>query len=399
MTTKLSPQEREALLDQFEQMAYDMPFNLLTPRRLRELAAIESEEVPIISVYLDLSPQFRIKRAWLTAYKTMAHEAVEKITDRKRARKVEAELERIQRALIQMVPDLGRGVALFVSEPLGLWRQMALPVPLPNRIEVGKRPFLRPLFRTQDEHDRYVVVLLDKRRARLFVSQIGYTEEVADLYEETPNRHDQGGWSQMHIQRHHDAHVLWHASAVAYATMLVIDQFQARYLLVSGTPEVLVEYREHLPAPAAQRYAGEFELPIIATTAEITAAIEPLQREIEAREEVATLQRLQEAAPIGRGTWGLESTFQALNEQRVMTLVVREDFQAMGAVCTNCGILTAEIEDVCPACGGRLEIFPDAVDIALERAVDQDAALEIVCSQPGKAMLEQARPIGAIFRF
>ncbi|RME41991.1 MAG: peptide chain release factor 1 [Chloroflexi bacterium] len=395
----LTPTERDALLNHFEEMAHEAPFNLLTRRQLEDLAGIESTDAPIVSLYLDLSPEYRIKRAWATALKSLARETLRRIEDRETEQQVAAEIERIERALAQRIPALGRGVALFVSEPLGIWRQIALPVALPNRLEVGRRPFLRPLLRTLDEHDRFVVVLLDKRRARLFVSQIGYTQEVAGLFEETPSHHEQGGWSQMRFQRHHDAHVLWHAGAVAHATVLTMEQFGAHHLLVSGTPEILAEYREHLPPAFAERLDGTFNLPIEATVAEVAEAIEPLQHEVEAREEVATIERLRELAPAGRGVWGPEPTLQMLTEQRVMTLIVHQSYQIAGGECTNCGLLTTHTEEPCPACNSHIQAMDDIVELALERAVAQDATLEIVCSEPATALLENSAPIGALLRY
>ena len=241
--------------------------------------------------------------------------------------------------------------------------------------------------------------MLDKQRARLFLSQLGTLQEVADIREDTPGHHKQGGWSQMRFQRHHEAHVMWHAGAVAHATELLLDRLEARHLLVSGTPEVLAEYRDALPAKALKRWAGEFGVPIDASPAQIAEVIEPVQRETESREEVAVIARLNDSISSGKGVWGLAETLQAVLEKRVLVLVVHDQYRAPGSECPRCRLLLTVQEGTCPSCGGRLEPVEDVVDAALERAVTQEAELELVRSPVAQGMLPEREPIGAVLRF
>jgi peptide subunit release factor 1 (eRF1) len=54
---------------------------------------------------------------------------------------------------------------------------------------------------------------------------------------------------------------------------------------------------------------------------------------------------------------------------------------------------------VCPSCGFELVLVPDLVDAMLERAVVQEAELELVRSEEVKTRLPAEEPIGALFRF
>jgi hypothetical protein len=51
-------------------------------------------------------------------------------------------------------------------------------LPLPDGAHLGPRPYVRPLARTRDEHDRFVLAVLSQELSRFFVSQIGQIEEV-----------------------------------------------------------------------------------------------------------------------------------------------------------------------------------------------------------------------------
>ncbi len=399
MTAMLTPLERDALLSRFADRGAEGPLSLLTHRRFADLAAITCDEEPVVSLYLDLSPQNRHNDAWEIGFKTAARAAMASGEGRFDAEAVRAEIARMERWLREHAARMGRGVALFSCPARDLWWSISLPIALPTRLRVGRRPYLRPLARIRDEHERFAVVLLDKQRARLFLSQLGSLEEVADLFEDTPGHHKQGGCSQMRFQRHHDAHVMWHAGAVAQATEMVMDRFEARHLLVSGSPQVLGEFRDALSAQAWRRWGGEFVLPIDAEKAELAAAIAPLERGVEAREEVETIRRLENAVSTGRAVWGLASVLGRLDERRVLALVVHDRYRAAGCECLSCGLLFVAGTASCPACGKPVEEVDDIVDAALERAVMQEASLELVRSDAGRVLLPPGEPIGAILRF
>jgi hypothetical protein len=44
---------------------------------------------------------------------------------------------------------------------------------LPDGARWTQRPYIRPLARTRDEHDRFVLAILSQEQSRFFISQIG----------------------------------------------------------------------------------------------------------------------------------------------------------------------------------------------------------------------------------
>lgn len=399
MAATLSAHEREALRRNFEELSSNGPLNILTRKRFSDLAAVECDQGPVVSLYVDLSPQNRHNNAWAIELKTLARDVLAELETREDEEAARAETERMERWLKDHAPEMGRGAVLFSCPPRNIWWQISLPIRLPTRLRVGRRPYLRPLARVRDEHARFAVVVLDKQRARLFVSQLGTVQEVADIFEDTPGHHKQGGWSQMRFQRHHDAHVMWHAGAVAQATELLIERFEARHLLVSGTPEVLAEYRAHLSPKAAERWAGEFSVELDANVSEVARIIGPLQEDAEAHEELASIRMLNDSLSSKRGVWGLENTLRVVQEKRVRLLIVHDRYRAPGSECIRCQLLLASDGDGCPTCGGSVEPVEDVVDAVLERAVSQEAELELVRSNDARKLLPPGQPIGALLRF
>ncbi len=395
----LSPEQRDALQEQFEILAGRAHFQLLTRSHIEQLTSVESESAPVISLYLDLTPQARQDRAWAIQFKNLSREAVAGVEDAAQARAMASELDRLEQALAQAIPELGRGVAMFIAQPLDLRFQIVLPVPLPNRLKVDRRPYLRPLFRVVDEQERFLIAVVGNQRARLFVSQLGFIEEVADLVGEVPGRQRQGGWAQMRLQRRRDTYLQWHAGSVAHAVALAMDTFDARWLLLSASPEAEVEFRKSLPSAVAQRLAGEFSVEPVASTKVVADATAGLRGSIEAREEMATVRQLLEVPDAGARALGLDEVFLRLAEGRVRQLVVLDDYRAGGAMCPRCEVYRAESDKPCRLCGGPLEPVDDVVDVALEMAYRQQAALELVRSSEAREQLQRMAPVVALLRY
>jgi peptide subunit release factor 1 (eRF1) len=94
----------------------------------------------------------------------------------------------------------------------------------------------------------------------------------------------------------------------------------------------------------------------------------PATRRVEA-ERVAAL--LDAALGHGPGVLGLESTLEAIVEQRVQILVTEEDFRQPGFECPHCQYLVATSTAHCPLCDTALDPQLDIVERAVERAIDQ----------------------------
>lgn len=399
MATTLTPTERDALVNQFEVLAQEPSFRLLTRRRLSRLAGVSSDDAPIVSLFLDLGPQARQNRKWAIVLKNLARDALARVPDRSHARQAEQEIARLEDAIAGGLPDLGRGMAVFSSQPIGLREEVVFPRALANRLEIDRRPYLRPLFRQLDEQDRFLVVLLDAERARMFVSQLGMIHEVADLIGEATTQTRKGMFAELRFERQRDSHVLWHAGVVAHATTLAMEHFGAKWLLVSGSSEVLADYRKHLPPAVGQRLADDFSVPIVSSPSDVAQAVGPLQDEVEAREEHATIDRLEAEPAGGKAVWGLSDTLRTVSNGRVHTLVVLDDYHAPGGECPDCGLVVADTAGGCSGCGEDLVVVDDVVDLALERAFQQSAALELVRNTEARSRMMSREPIAALLRY
>ena len=165
-----TPKIRDKILDKLRPSADQSAYAMLTPELLRVLAVAESPDAPVLSLYLELSPARRARGAWQSAFSSLATSTLKGIGHRDERRLVKNELDRIEASLHEELPALGRGVAIFSCEPIGLWRQVAVSIPMPDAAFLSGRAYVRPLARTRDEHDRFVLLLLYACNRRVFVS-------------------------------------------------------------------------------------------------------------------------------------------------------------------------------------------------------------------------------------
>jgi peptide subunit release factor 1 (eRF1) len=397
---RYSPELRDRILGKLHGSIAETPaYRLLTPAHLRALAEIESADWPVLSLYLELSPDRRTGGAWHTVFSSLRDSTLKPIDTRQRRQAVRDEFNRIEHALEAELPVLGRGAVFFTCAKLGLWRQIGVSVPLPDSAHLAPRPYLRPLVRMRDEHDRFAIALLSQELSRFFISQIGQVEEV---FRVKGQRLRKMLTDRVPRDRHNvlaTEAAKNEARVLAHAAELVLTQLEGRYLLLSGTPALRAAVIQHLAKNVQQRLGGEFFVDIHAPPGDVTAACEPVQGAIEEREEIATVQRLLDAGP-DRSAWGEQPTLDAVREGRVMTLVVNDMFGKPGARCRNCGALWAGPLPSCPACGrDAVDAVSDVVELTIEQTLEQKSALEIVRSGAARGSMTSIGPMAALLRW
>jgi peptide subunit release factor 1 (eRF1) len=395
---RYTPEIRDRIVEKLQASADDAAYHLLTPAHLRMLAATVSPDWPVLSFYLQLGPERRSRAAWHAVCSSLANEAAKATRDRRERRMVTEELDRIEHALDEELPELGRGVVFFVCQRIGLWRQIAVSVPLSDGVHFGPQPYVRPLVRTRDEHDRFVLAILSQEHSRFFISQIGQVEEVLQVNGERPSRALEERVALAHGGVALAEPVRREGRVLAEGARLVMAQFEGRHLLTSAAPEMRTAFIYQLPKELRQRVGSDFAVDVHAGAADVAAAAEPPQRAIEAREEVATLDRIFEAGPNG-ATWGGRPTLHALWERRVMTLAVDDAFCKPGSRCCQCRGLSEDVPNECPTCGSdALEPIEDVVELAIEQALEQRAALELVRSDRARRSMAERGPLAALLR-
>jgi peptide chain release factor subunit 1 len=369
-----------------------MQANDITRERLRSLAAARAGDGKVLSLFLNLDPsRFATAAARGTEARSALDRAArliredESLSDGARTA-LRADLDRVRAELGGGAVDArgAHGLAVFASSAAGLFEVLRLAQPVDHDPVVADAPYLEPLSAI-GAPERWCVLLVNRRTARLFCGPGTAVEELEQIEDEIRRRHDQGGWSQANYQRSIDKDVADHlrrAAEVAFARLK--DDLPAA-ILVGAPSELAGDFEAQLHPYLAERLAGRLDIDVEHTSAEeVRRAVAPhVERAARARLDAAVA-RLAEAfgAGTGRAASGLEEVLSAVHEQRVEALLVDDGFAAPGAVCPSCGWLSADGASACPADGTSVERVEDVVEVAVARALTQDADVHVLRDRP-----------------
>jgi hypothetical protein len=308
---------------------------MLTHHELMEFYR-ELQDEPVLSVYLNADQHDPAERTrWKT---TLSHQldAIRRVLPGEERDAFENAVDRIRTKLDgfnAFLPD--RGFVAFAT-PDRLRYAETLPVTMPNlaRWKPGIRA--APYVRALSQKRPVVLLLVDARRARLFLYQDGTLEEqsglnadrfVGDLSDSHSGKRPttrsgvRGQTSSDAAQRY--AEVSWEhmiKAAMEAAVRLVGDH---GFLVVGGTPERVGAAAALAPKGMDGRIRESPSLHVDMKEGDVRTALERTAVEMTNRYRAELLSRVSDQARAGgRASLGREETERALAEMRVDTLLI-----------------------------------------------------------------------------
>lgn len=365
---------------------------------IRELAAFRGTEAHVTTCYLDVDGR-RYVRA-----QDYEHELDRLLREARDHAGTDASVADDLRRMSEYVRagvdrSRTRGLAMFACSAQGLWKVVALPVPVRNRILVNRAPAVGQLEHVLHEYERFGVLLADKQRARMFVFELGELTDHSELLEELPRDYDARGHSdqgydreQHHVEELTHQH-LRHAADVAFQ---IFQEHRFEHLTIGAPDAIARELEGALHPYLRERLRGRINVAVGAGLEEIRHAALDLEAEVERRAEADRVERLRDAVGSGtKGVAGLDAVLAALNEHRVERLLVSDGFGEPGWRCDGCATL-ATVGRTCKGCGAEMERLDDVVEDAVEQALAEGAKVDICV---GNADLDVLGRVGALLRY
>lgn len=350
---------------------------MLSQHDLQQLASYQGSDV--VSLYIDVDPTRHSSDEYRLALRHLLASVNGNAPD---------DIARIEKYFEHEYDWAGRSVAVFSAQHSGLWQTYALPLPMTNRIYIGRRPYLAPLMALWDTYGSYGVVLVDRLGSKMLHYQLGEMTSVEGTLGEEVRTVKTGRGSSIVGQRGgSDGHAARHISeivrrnvkdsAASAATFFTANQCQQ--IVVGGADEVVKEFVGLLPAPWPSRLAGTFaasidmpDLDLRNTTLALLAAAAH-RREHELADKVITA-----AAKGANGVARLDDTLSAAHDGRIQILLVSDGYEADGYRCNTCGYLTVQTLAACPFCGGIFERIPHAVEAMIEQVLAQSGDVKMI---------------------
>ncbi len=368
---------------------------------LRDLAGFRAAKGVAVSFYLDLEPSITPTASDVaTRVNSLLAEAGRHLDrgdlNHDQRKSLKADIERIRRYVDQeLVRDGAHGLAVFADDCDNFWRPLTLTESVADTVKVNAALFLTPLVPLVGRGEGALVVVVGRERGELFRLRGGRLEPLAELTEEQPRRHDQGGWSQANYQRHIDQLAQEHLQRVAAELERRVRGRSERVVVVT-TEEARSAFADLLPKGLQRAIVGWTTAEAHAGPAELLAAAAPVLEASRAREEEQALARWrEEAGRNGRAASGWETTLEAASDGRVDLLLYRNGIRHVAFRCPSCGRLAVE-DGTCPLDGTRLEETDEGLDLAVHQTLSNGGTVWAV-TQRGD--LDPVEGIGALLRY
>lgn len=373
---------------------------MLNREEIKELAGIEGNGSYFVSMFLNVNPVSNPGGEFLISLKNMLKEAEAK-TEKAVLKKVGRDLVAIDNFIMANKRDFKKSVVIITSSDTGFWREYRLNVPLKNEIIIAKTPFIKPLVDIVDNYPRYVVLLVDKESARIFVMQLGELTEYGEVHTENiPGRHKKGGWfalSQNHFDRHIDHHVGLHLKDVMTELESFVKGEEMAGIALCGPEEAVLKTKDLLPKTVADKLIGTFQASMTDTNIDVMKKANATIAVFEKKTETGDVNELiSRARKSDRAVTGIDKVLSAVQDGRARKVLILRDFDDRGLICPACMALAVDPLNNCPHCKSKMDETGSFTDLLIQRAVEGGASVDVIGSSEA---LKTVGSIGAFLRF
>ncbi|HSE41356.1 MAG TPA: Vms1/Ankzf1 family peptidyl-tRNA hydrolase, partial [Acidobacteriota bacterium] len=314
---------------------------------------------------------------------------------------VEDDLKKIQEYVtLEFTKEGVTTLAIFSCCALKFWKVVTFQIPIRSQLVVQAQPFYRPLSAALDQQKRFLFILIERAKARLFEISTGEILEHSDVLDDVPSRVKEGGfggYEERRIERHIDDHIRRHFKHVAETADHFSKKYSTDYVILAGSETNTSEFRQYLPNGLSQKVVAVMHEEMTASAKDILEKTMHVEKEMRQKEETQLLNQLfTEVNSGGLGIVGLDSTLRALQRGQVNQLLVQEGFEREGYQCVSCMSLHIK-NGACDFCGAKTDSVPDIVAEAVQDAMKKGCQVKYI-SLAG-SQLAAAGNIGAVLRF
>jgi peptide subunit release factor 1 (eRF1) len=377
---------------------------MITREELRQLAQLESPKGCAISFYFQPhTPQDKSHREEAILIKDLVRDTLRKAERNGNDAALRDDLQKILQIAEGLHNNHSRGKVIFACKEHGVWREMDVPPRVgQSQISVNSRFHLKPLVAARTGVPRTCVVLVDRKKARIFELVEDTLVQKPDLeFGPLPKAGKSDGYSGYdagHRERHVENEVAAHFKLFAESLQALMNQDKCERLLIGCRDEAWADIEPQLHTYVRQRLAGRFLLDPVAATAEEVReyATRILDRHRTEEQQELVREAVGQSQRNSRGAVGLRHVLNALERQEVQMLLVSRDFKSDAVECTNCRHLDTRMVSSCAACGQKTRELSDVSDSLVDLALRNGAEIRFIDNDPE---LEKAGRVSALLRF
>jgi len=362
-------------------------------KKLKYLAELPESEHPFISLYLHVNAHELFEQA--EKNRIFIKNSFQKI---EKQANINKDRERILDFLENDLNSKAHGVAIFSCDKLKVFEVFHSIMPFENSFTVNSIPHLKQLAHHADQCENALLIITDKRFAKIYNIEIGgFVLDEADMEHDIHRFHKQGGWAQMRYQRHIKNQALHHYKEVAKVATEFLDYNRYDNLILAGQHHEIKNLQELLPKRVNTKIIDFNSLGIKSDVNQILESIINDLMKNERAKELAKVDQLKEKSPL-ISTTGWQDTIKLIEDGRVEMLVIPGYKTYIGWKCNGGLYITKEqLQAGCAESNHGLR-KTDLTEEMVRLVFRANGKVELVNGEAAEK-LEEMEGVGAIVRY
>lgn len=356
-----------------------MEIKLLTKKDIDELSQGKGINRPVFSLYLGV----KAGRNFVSEANSVITSAVKKAEasgaySKSEKKKISETADKMKKEIrFIKLPDETRSIVMFrdMKRKSGVYH---VPAYIPSKLVIESDFYIHPLVKALEKHPRYLVVFLERDKARFFSMRLGEIEEISEITrDDVPQRInaarvDWKGLSETRIQGHIHDHEKRHLKRAAEKTK---DYFRYKkngfsYLVIGAHREFAEKFAEILDMKPKEKLIGSYHIVpgydlnrIKAKSAEV---INEHEKKIE--EEIVNNLFGGSSKKRAAAVLGINLVLENLYLHNIDTLAIGKDYKEAGYVCPKCHYISSYLKS-CAKCKSKMPEESDIADEIIEEAI------------------------------
>ena len=371
-------------------------------------------EVPVITIYLDTSKYTPDAQKRARGILKDFFQELKKREDVKSDKVLKRMVENYEEEALEWIEGnfrhLKNWVVMFLWWDTDMWEIVELPRPVKNRYYFEKQPVVKPLLWYMDEYKKFLVLVLDKRQAQVylqFMGDIRKIEEVLDTFWEfwwTKDKYgwfprDAAPWGGMYENADAEEWVLRRYVNKLWNELVHLKEKLWYDRLVVFVPEKM----KHIVEEELHRDLKNILAKVItwnytkANKNQIRDIVLEVEQELERQEENQMIEEIYNniwVSDYKKWVAGLKPVLDHLNAQAVWYLLIHENMEFPGYIWKETWMLYTKPED--KVTDEELIPISDLTNDMITKAIDQDARVNFV---PDNPKLKEMWGVAAMVRF
>lgn len=213
----------------------------------------------ILSVYLGSAEKRTPDADFLI---TQLHSLVHKNLKENERNRWKKDINRIEKYLNESVNRSNVRSYVFFASEKKVWQVFNFEFFLPPLLKISDTSFMDPIKEALDKYQKYLILLSDREKARLFTVHLGRIEEEKQVFDESVPQNVKAkkiDWGRDDkIFRHIEQHLHRHLEFIAKAVSEFAKGKDVHFIILGGHKEIIPKMKTHLSYPLNKMVKGEF---------------------------------------------------------------------------------------------------------------------------------------------